>query len=256
MSPPAPTRGKTAGDLLLAGWTMLRDACESPGCHAPLMEDRRSGSGEVVCAKCGASYVRAGDSERLARMTPVEPPPPAALPPPSRAAQEALDRSDEAAAAIGSKLLSGWTMLAQPCGACATPLMEEPGEERGAWCLLCRKLVDKDGADVEEEEAQEAEPQAPRQRSLPPVPQRGSTLQGTTGPRRVSSTRQRPFLHFPVVMLLLTCLLYLSLSLSPPQPRPPPHPQPIRPRAHLRLATPWGTHYAAPSTRCVRSWHI
>ena len=37
------------GDLLLRGWTMLADACDT--CYTPLMEDRHSG--ERVCVKCG-----------------------------------------------------------------------------------------------------------------------------------------------------------------------------------------------------------
>eukprot|EP01084_Bolivina_argentea_P093275 167787_1 len=123
------------GALLLKGWCMLADECQK--CHTPLMSLRDSAPRCVLC-------------------NPVEQAP---QPPPHKkkklntvnekqelnvlndklwnddAFAKRVKKSEDASAKIGELLLKGWTMLAQHCDKCQTPLMRLRGGQ--PMCCIC-----------------------------------------------------------------------------------------------------------------------
>ena len=164
---------------MLQGWTMLGDACPVAGCNTPLVRSRR---GEVWCARCGAAVVKEGDAmsvpssppsttevaqkaraawaEAAARDDDDEHEETASSP---RArpgwAVEAAEADgedvvitqrkprdakarDAASAAIGQKLLSGWTLLDEACGRCTVgvPLMRDTNQRK--FCVACDAYED------------------------------------------------------------------------------------------------------------------
>ena len=164
---------------MLQGWTMLGDACPVAGCNTPLVRSRQ---GEVWCARCGAAVVKEGDAmavpssppsttevaqkaraawaEAAARDDDDEHEETASSP---RArpgwAVEAAEADgedvvitqrkprdakarDAASAAIGQKLLSGWTLLDEACGRCTVgvPLMRDTNQRK--FCVACDAYED------------------------------------------------------------------------------------------------------------------
>lgn len=132
---------------------MLADTCPRTGCTMPLA---RSRSGRVVCTSCGLDVVLASASPDVA--------PPedtkddaaahardeareeddrvpngmagAVVVPAARARDQRLTR-DAASAALGEKLLQGWTMLDAACERCGLPLLRD--DARRVVCVGCQR---------------------------------------------------------------------------------------------------------------------
>ena len=170
---------------MLQGWKMLGDSCPMPACNTPLVESRR---GEVWCARCGAAVLRAPPAG--ASLPPAPPPAPTpkeahdaavrawngdddddddefhdvsepevvakavvAAPeaPPAPRFAAKYKKRDDASAAIGRKLLQGWTLLDAPCprdGCVGCPLMKD-GRDPDArrYCVSCEAYEDDEPAE-------------------------------------------------------------------------------------------------------------
>lgn len=117
---------------------MLAETCPRPGCTMPLA---RSRSNRVICTSCGLDVVRAAAAP--AQSTEEQP------------KAEEVDRAtngpcnstavvpargvlnDAASAAVGEKLLQGWTLLEESCGNCGLPLLRDVAGL--VVCVVCQR---------------------------------------------------------------------------------------------------------------------
>ena len=179
---------------MLQGWTMLGDGCPVADCNTPLVRSRQ---GEVWCARCGAAVVREGAPLQMSGPPPStkvaaakaraawaeaaagqadDAGATAARPTPewaSTAAEadgEDVDVADivahkprsskardAASAAIGQKMLSGWTLLQEACGrkgCVGVPLMRQGADQR-RFCVACDTYEDEALDEAVEEAGEE-----------------------------------------------------------------------------------------------------
>lgn len=136
---------------------MLADTCPRTGCTMPLA---RSRAGRVVCTSCGLDVVLASASAIAAPRDDAkgesdpEPQPEqqpeqqdeeqerapngmagAVVVPAASARNQRL--TDAASAALGEKLLQGWTMLDAACERCGLPLLRD--DARRVVCVGCQR---------------------------------------------------------------------------------------------------------------------
>lgn len=119
---------------------MLAEICPRPGCTMPLA---RSRSNRVLCTSCGLDVVAAAAA---APSRPTEQPKPEQEDREDRATNGPCSTaivparrvlSDAASAAVGDKLLQGWTMLEETCGNCTLPLLRDVGGR--VVCVACQR---------------------------------------------------------------------------------------------------------------------
>lgn len=146
--------------LMLEGWTMLAETCPREWCNMPLAKSR---DGRVMCCACNADVVdsppaASGSASTSAGAGPSgtagsaaaasastvggdETPPPPADPatPPAAGGVVAVHGSRQTvSAALGEKLLQGWTMLEQACATCGTPLLRSASGT--VMCVQCASV--------------------------------------------------------------------------------------------------------------------
>ncbi|CAB1116663.1 unnamed protein product [Ectocarpus sp. CCAP 1310/34] len=161
---------------LQVGWTLLNQHCPMPNCGTPLLRDHKK---KVYCAKCKMYCITPEEARSLGAPTCASPAGPGegmatksqdALgsdaattgtvgglsrgqerqqPPPAPGSTKQQSRA-AAEAAMGEKLLQGWTMLADEChtAGCCFPLMRDRG--RVTRCVACDGIATaaaKDGLD-------------------------------------------------------------------------------------------------------------
>eukprot|EP00171_Calliarthron_tuberculosum_P002577 IDg2577t1 len=155
--------------LMLEGWTMLAETCPRTDCHMPLARSRQ---GRIYCCACQADVVAATSTGApqtgtASRASPVVTTPrsvaenPSSLPTPDAPAAPAPNPAGtviavrggtsggagatstalSVSAALGEKLLQGWTMLNRSCTTCATPLLRS-----AAGALLCVRCASTSAA--------------------------------------------------------------------------------------------------------------
>eukprot|EP00752_Nemacystus_decipiens_P010302 g9178.t1 len=130
---------------LQSGWTLLNEHCPMPSCGTPLLKDHKN---EIYCAKCQMYCISADKAKSLGVSNGKASAPAAAgygaareqqqASAPAPAPAEARQQSRAAAeAAMGEKLLLGWTMLAQECptAGCCFPLMRD--RSSNTTCVAC-----------------------------------------------------------------------------------------------------------------------
>ncbi|CBJ27820.1 conserved unknown protein [Ectocarpus siliculosus] len=161
---------------LQEGWTLLNQHCPMPNCGTPLLRDHKK---KVYCAKCKMYCITPEEAKSLGSPTCASPAgagegmatksqdalgsdaattgavrglsrgqdrqQPRAAPGPTKQQSRAA-----AEAAMGEKLLQGWTMLAEECetAGCCFPLMRDRG--RVTRCVACdgnASAAAKDGLD-------------------------------------------------------------------------------------------------------------
>ena len=143
------------GALLLQGWTMLADECKH--CHTPLMSLRGAEPRCVMCKPVEAPSSNPqsnapsnappssiiisrpnkglkGTSKREPTLTKVDELK-ESNPQRDRAFGQRIEKGRDASARIGELLLKGWTMLAQHCPKCQSPLMSLRGGN--PMCCIC-----------------------------------------------------------------------------------------------------------------------
>ena len=120
------------GVVLLKGWTMLAEEC--PKCHSPLMSLRDAAP---QCVECNPITDKPKSQKQAKKIKITKSKPPRQLDNARTAKIELNDdeiwrdaafdkqmkKADDASAKIGELLLKGWTLLADHCKKCQTPLM-------------------------------------------------------------------------------------------------------------------------------------
>ena len=107
-------------------------------------------------------------------------------------------QSSSPGASLGEKLLRGWTMLAESCSECSTPLMKQPVTEQGAStlpqcvnesCPLSREAtVDQKRESQPQQDENMRQPIASSLQIVPPPPPASSSSSSAS-----SSMKQRLF---------------------------------------------------------------
>lgn len=151
--------------LLLSGWTMLAETCPRPNCAMPLA---RSRSNQVICTSCGLQGTPQGTPQGAHERSSQAPShaPSQQIPdtPHDQAHETARATSeretnepkledhrtngpstaivpvrrppvDAMSAAVGEKLLQGWTMLERMCGECHLPFLRDVNDR--VICVGC-----------------------------------------------------------------------------------------------------------------------
>jgi len=147
---------KGMSEYLLKGWNLTNENC--PNCSMPMMRSPpHSGDNMLVCVNCKEPERGPEDSNEMLSVstasdpfsggmstppTDVTPPPspPFVLPPPSEEMIRRRVQSDRASQEIGSRMLRGWTMLADECvnPTCyGIPLVRSPGSNPIKECVVC-----------------------------------------------------------------------------------------------------------------------
>lgn len=146
------------GSLLLQGWTMLAEEC--PKCHTPMMSLRGAEPRCVMCKpveaasdpkfhpKSDAVIIQRRKKEPIKNVTTlktVNELRESNLPQKMEKARfgstfgstfgQRMEKGQDASARIGELLLKGWTMLAEHCDKCQSPLMSLRGGT--PMCCVC-----------------------------------------------------------------------------------------------------------------------
>jgi len=122
------------------GWTLIQKPC--PICNLPLVQHHKKGT---YCHNCGAFLIseeEAREKNLLREENPAEKE--ENSPEETMPGEEDWDESyfeermkivDQASSKIGARLLQGWTLLADSCEQCGTPMMSLKGGPRE--CVMC-----------------------------------------------------------------------------------------------------------------------
>jgi uncharacterized Zn finger protein (UPF0148 family) len=127
------------GVRLLRGETMLADSCPS-GCNCPLMKGRNA----IECVSCRRRFKRNEDGDLVEEAREDSPAVVAATAPAVQAVKEAPQKPAEprriadvpGVGKVGQRLLEGWTMTADHCPVCFSPIMRSP-IDKTLWCAQC-----------------------------------------------------------------------------------------------------------------------
>lgn len=169
----------------------MREICCPYGCYTPLYEDRRNRKGHLLCCKCQRELTQ-DEYDELERLKEEAAQQPAVE---EAAAEEeatevetpAAAKKKDTSAVVGEYLLRGYTLLAEACPSCHTPLVRAPGETL-MRCVKCdinylhpsdfraqqaKEQKQREEARQEAEREQAARPSAPAPSSAaaaPPAP--------------------------------------------------------------------------------------
>eukprot|EP00903_Cladosiphon_okamuranus_P010348 g9791.t1 len=137
---------------LQEGWTLLNEHCPMPSCCTPLLKNHKK---EIYCAKCEMYCIWADEARSLGipndNASALAVAGDGAVPQQQQQQQQQQQHQASAAsaaaqarhsraaaeAAMGEKLLLGWTMLAQECptAGCCFPLMRD--RSKNTTCVAC-----------------------------------------------------------------------------------------------------------------------
>eukprot|EP01083_Nonionella_stella_P194130 716177_1 len=148
------------GSLLLKGWTMLADVCET--CHSPLMQLPPASARCVVCNPLKEEQQK---SNQITIIRSSKPAKKQSLNTSKKQSklndidelkelndklwnnekdsefEKRMEKSQDASNKLGELLLKGWTMLSEHCNKCQTPLMSLRGG--ASMCCICDSNTQK-----------------------------------------------------------------------------------------------------------------